>query len=304
MAVLISAGSFLQALLSAHIIRTYSTPLVFRTVQDVFIFLIPAGLLACLIGSTIGVATLTILGGLAKDLIFPVWLTFWLGDTVGVYVMTSLIMIWVLQPHEVYFKDHIPSFVIMILLFLLFSLISYFFGFLPHLFLPISIWAAYLFRMQGASLAIFMMTAASILLASYYGYEGTSLISLISFIGITIAASLTIAAVVNEREYAFALLNSRNVYLEKQVDVKVEVLEHIRSGIADKKPSGALSKLVAIRINSLLNDIDLSMKETTETLTEIQNVIPFEKFHQIDKNLSEIVKTRKIIGEVIENLTN
>ena len=43
-------------------------------------------------------------------------------------------------------------------------------------------------------------------------------------IGITIAASLIIAAVVNERAQAWALLDSRNLYLEKQVDVKVEIL--------------------------------------------------------------------------------
>src|ERR1700733_10033271 len=97
----ISMGSFAQALISAHIIRTYSTPLFFRTVQDIFIFLIPASLLSCLISSIVGVTTLVIAGEVHKSLALPVWLTFWMGDSVGIYVITPLILIWILQRQEI-----------------------------------------------------------------------------------------------------------------------------------------------------------------------------------------------------------
>lgn len=270
----ITLGSLIQALISAHIMRTFSTPLFFRTVQDIFNFLVPASLLACLVGSTIGALTLLISGGVDSHLALPLWLTFWLGDTVGIYVMTPLIVVWTLIPQETRFSSHIPSLLCMTLLFILLALATYLFDYpLPHLFVPISIWASYTFRLHGASLAIFLMTTASIAYAAgVQGYEGTSLISLITFIGVTIAASLIIAAVVNERDQAWNLLNSRNLYLEKEVDVKVEVIDLIKTEVYQKRKLaslGATSGKLAEEIQSPLSRI---MKATHESLVNIHEL--------------------------------
>jgi integral membrane sensor domain MASE1 len=316
--IFISMGSLVQALVSTYIIRTYSTSLVFRTVKDIFIFLVPAGLLACLIGSTVGVTTLAIAGGLDDNLI-QVWLTFWLGDTVGIYVITPLIVIWTLQPLDVKFSDHILSVVCMVFLFVVFSFLTYLLDYpLPHLFVPISIWAAYLFRMHGASLAIFLMTAASVLFAISQGYEGTSLISLITFIGVTIAASLIIASVVNERAQAWAILDSRNIYLEREVDMKVDLLEQVKSEITEKRMFATqepVKKLLAIRIHASLSDMDLFTKSSEEaiegieillteqkTLTSEEKKLFSEKLLQIRQGLSDTINTREIIAEVLDNL--
>lgn len=318
-AIFVSLGSLLQALISAHIIRTYSTPLVIQTVRDVCIFLIPASLLSCLIGSTIGVATLATIGGLDKSLFFPVWLTFWLGDTVGIYVITPLILIWTLQQREVRLSDHIPSIVCMIFLFGVFSFATQFFGFsLPHLFLLISIWAAFLFRMHGASLAIFIMTVSSVIFAASRGLGGTSLILLISFIGVTIAASLIIASVTSERASALKLLDSRNLFLEKEVDVKVEIIELIRSEASRKRMSfiqDPESKSMALQIHASLSQIERITKSSQKALDEIQkllreqNNISYERkrllaenLHQIRQGLSDTNDLHNIIAEVFERL--
>jgi len=320
-ATFISMGSFAQALVSTYIIRTYSTPLIFLTVQDVFIFLIPASMLSCIIGSTVGAATLVIAGGLDNSLILPVWLTFWLGDTVGIYVITPLIVIWTLRHKEIRFSDHIPSIVCMLLLFVIFSCATYFFSYpLPHLFVPISIWAAYLFRMHGASLAIFLMTAASIAFAASHGYEGTSLISPITFIGVTIAASLLIAAVVNERAQAWALLDSRNIYLEKQVDMKIEIIEYVRSEVSHKRKfttQDSVSKLLTLQIDAPLSQIESITKSSQEALQEIQKLLEeqnnltsaekklfAEKVHQIRQGLSETIDLQQLITEIFQRLTS
>jgi len=318
-AIFISFGSLVQALISAHIIRTYSTPLVFRTVRDVFIFLFPASLLSCLIGSTIGVATLAIIGGLHKSLLLPVWLTFWLGDTVGIYVITPLILIWTLQQREVKLSDHIPSIVCMIFLFVTFSLATYFLGFsLPHLFLLISIWAAFLFRMHGASFAIFLMTVSSVAFAASRGLGGTSLISLITFIGVTIAASLIIASVTSERARALKLLDSRNLFLEKEVDVKVEIIELIRSEASRKRVSfiqDPESRSLTLQIRDSLSQIERITKSSQKALDEIQKLLKeqnnisyerkrllVENLHQIRQGLSDTNDLQNIIAEIFERL--
>jgi len=318
-ATFISTGSFAQALISAYIIRTYSTPLIFRTVQDVFIFLIPASMLSCLIGSTVGVATLAIEGGLDKSLILPVWLTFWLGDTVGIYVITPLIVVWTLRYQEIRFSDHIPSFICMVFLFGLFSFSTYFFDYpLPHLFVPLSIWAAYLFRMYGASLAIFLMTASSVAFAAFHGSEGTSLISLITFISVTIAASLIIAAVVNERADAWALLDSRNTYLEKEVDVKMNILDQVRSEVSQNRKlstQSSVSKSLTLEIHAPLNQIEDITKSSLEALKEIQKLLTeqsnltlvekkifAQKLYQIRQGLSDTIDLQKFIAKVVKKL--
>lgn len=314
----ISLGSLAQALVSAKIIRTYSTPLIFRTVQDIFVFLVPASLLSCLIGSTIGVSALAIVGGVDNNLILPVWVTFWLGDSIGVYVITPLIVIWTLQHQEVRFSDHIPSALCMVSLFVLLSFATYVTGYpLPHLFVPISIWAAYLFRMHGASLATFLMTATFVIFAAHLGYAGTSLISLISFIGITTIASLLIAAVVNERAQAWALLDSRNLYLEKEVDVKVEVLEQVRSEAFQKRKvtTQNLASTLWIQIHTPLSEIDRIIKISRAALDEIQglltehkNLTPeekklfVEKLHSVKQRLSETTVSQKLIIDVLKTI--
>lgn len=319
LAVIISLGSLAQALVSTYIIRTYSTALVFRNVKDILVFLLPAGLLSCLIGCTVGVTALTLAGGLDRSLVLPVWLTFWLGDTVGLYVITPLILIWILQRQEVKFSDHIPSIICMALLFILFASGMYFSGSsLPHLFVPISIWAAYLFRMHGASLTIFLMSTASIALAIYLGYEGTSLISLITFIGVIIAASLIIAAVVNERAQAEALLDSRNIYLEREVDVKMEILEQVKARLLQQQNlivQASSSKLLVPEIQSFLNNIALTTNTSQNSLNEIQTFLAehgrlsqaevqiiSEKLQLISQELSSINDVRQQIANIIENL--
>lgn len=318
LAFIITLGSLAQALLSTYIIRTYSTPLIFRTVQDIYIFLIPAGLLACLISSTVGVTALAFLGGLDKSLILPVWLTFWLGDTVGIYVITPLIVVWTFRSEEIKFSDHLFSLASMIFLFLALSSITYLFDYpLPHLFVPISVWASYLFRMHGASVAIFLMTAASVTFAASHGYEGTSLISLITFIAVTIGASLIIASVVNERAQAWDLLDSRNVYLEKEVDANIEILEQVRSDISQKRKfatQGSMSKFLILQIHSLLSDIEIVTKSSKETTEEIQKLLTeqksltatekkrfSEKLQQIRQGFSDMTEAEKLMKEVLES---
>jgi integral membrane sensor domain MASE1 len=305
--VIISLGSFAQALLSAYILRTYSLPPFFRSVHDIFLFLIPASLLSCLIGSVVGVTSLYIVGSVENSLVLPVWLTFWLGDTVGIYVITPLLVVWALQRQEQDIISHLPSIIGMATLFILFSFVTYYFTYpLPHLFVPISIWASYLFRMHGASLAIFLMTAASIAFAASQGYEGTSLIT---FIAVTVAASLIIAAVVNERVEAWALLDSRNVYLEQEVELKTDVIQLARSASDQKRKLVSLgieAKRLSQEMQDPLDSIENSSIDSQDKLEEMAKLsfkakLPIQELiSQIQKNISEVLKANGLIKEMLD----
>lgn len=269
-----------------------------------------------MIGSSIGVATLALAGEMDKSLILTTWLTFWLGDSFGIYLITPMIMIWSLKPIDVKFSDNIPSISWMAFLFVLFSFITYYFKLtLPQLFVPISIWAAYLFRMHGASLAIFLMTTASIIFAKTQGYEGLELTSIITFIAVTIAASLIIAAVVNEKEEAFALLDSRNIYLEKEVDVKEEILEYVKHEASQKSRSNNSTLQLQLLQNQMpLNAIGLCIKRSEKILEEAQAFLNkhktlnisekeliVEKLHQMKQELSDTARCQGLLLQIMEN---
>ncbi len=90
----IGVGTVAQALLGAVLIRRFvSTDDLFGTVRGFLIFVgvIPA---MCLTSSTIG-ATSLLLGGFVDIVnVAELWVTWWLGDGVGVLVITPLVLVW------------------------------------------------------------------------------------------------------------------------------------------------------------------------------------------------------------------
>jgi PAS domain S-box-containing protein len=90
----IASGSTLQALLGAYLIRLLmgdESPL--DRARSVFQF-IGVALLMCLVASTIGVTTLYIVGLTSWENYGFNWLTWWLGDLMGVLVVTPLGLAW------------------------------------------------------------------------------------------------------------------------------------------------------------------------------------------------------------------
>src|SRR5574338_48608 len=69
----ITFGSVSQVLLGGYIMRKYSSAGYFNSVRDIFIFLLPAGLISCLIAPSIGVATLYLRGLLEQQNIVFTW---------------------------------------------------------------------------------------------------------------------------------------------------------------------------------------------------------------------------------------
>src|SRR5206468_3366780 len=94
----IAVGSALQALLGASLLHRWigsNNPLdrVRRVFQ--FVGIVP---LMCLVASTVGVTTL-VLAGFSHWVDYGFnWWTWWLGDTVGILVVTPLALSWTKPP--------------------------------------------------------------------------------------------------------------------------------------------------------------------------------------------------------------
>lgn len=279
-AIFISFGSLLQALVGASIMRRFASINYFSTVKDIFVFLVPAGLATCLIASTIGVIALTLYGSLSLDVAFNTWLTFWVGDTMGVYIFTPLLVVWSLQRPMVHFSDYRLEAIGMIASIITLMCLTFLFHYpLTQLYIPLTIWITYRFRMHGATLAIFLFTFSAVIATSFgYGTFAQShnpLMVLITYLEVVVAIALILASVLNEREAAWNVLKSQNIDLKQAIDMHTEEIQdiHNQMHVKDKFASalGALTSGVARQIHVPLSRLAHFIKASQETLNHMQS---------------------------------
>lgn len=117
-ALAIGLGATLQAALGALLVRRFvGTKLYLDMPRPIMLTLLLAGPVACLVGPTIGVGTQLATGVLGTSGIVVGWLTWWVGDAIGVIVFAPIVLM--LIPSQNRFWDGrrwavaIPSLLIM-----------------------------------------------------------------------------------------------------------------------------------------------------------------------------------------------
>lgn len=218
----ITLGSLAQSLLGAWIIRKCCQSSTFYRVKDVVVFLVGGGILTCMVASTIGVMTLWLYGGVATNALAFTWITFWLGDTMGVYIFTPLLLVWTLSRPESGLRAYTGEFIFMILTFLGISYFTLMGDPLGYLFIPFNIWVTYRFGLHGATVMMVFITLATVIPIVLgngpfiVNFEEEILLIIVSFLEIIAVTSLLFGAVVEERNAAWQLLKSH----------KIELIEH------------------------------------------------------------------------------
>ncbi|MBV8604035.1 MAG: CHASE domain-containing protein [Pelomonas sp.] len=103
-AVGIAIGATLQAVVGATLVeRRVTRPLTLAEPRDLLLFAGLGAALACLVSATIGVTSLWLSGrvaGFAAAL--PAWLSWWLGDTVGVLIAAPIALTLIGRPRRVW----------------------------------------------------------------------------------------------------------------------------------------------------------------------------------------------------------
>ena len=105
----IGCGAALQAVVGAYLVRRFvGFPSGLLAVGQVARFFLLGGALACLVNSTVAIATLYAAGRvLASNAPFN-WATWWAGDTIGVFVATPVIMAWFAPPGAQWRRRRVP----------------------------------------------------------------------------------------------------------------------------------------------------------------------------------------------------
>ena len=212
----IAVGSTLQPLLGAFLMnRWIGRENFLESARSVFRF-IGITLLVCLVASTVGVTTLMVAGFAPWSKFAFAWWTWWVGDTIGILIVTPLILSWSRLSGFKWELRRLGE-AALLLAMLLGVTLFVFAGWSPwglvantlaYLTVPLLVWAAFRFGQQGAT--------ASLLVVSKVAVWGTahdhgpfvqqtlheSLLLLQTFVGVLAVTTLALAGVLAERRRA------------------------------------------------------------------------------------------------------
>ena len=102
---LIAGGATLQALLGAWLVRSFVGYTNLLTQElDVIRILTLGGPLACTLNASVSVGSLWVAGKVPAEVAWINWFTWWVGDCIGVFVFTPLVLVWALRPSRTWLQ--------------------------------------------------------------------------------------------------------------------------------------------------------------------------------------------------------
>ncbi len=242
-----ATGGTLAPLLSVFFLRRFTDSLtIFAKVQSVLVFVLCAGMVSCVVSSTLGTTSLY-LGGVIPSAVFLfTWLTWWMGDVAGVVIMTPLLLTWRHWPQPSAQPRVTPAleYGLLLIAMLLIAQSIFIEGYpLDYLFLTLLIWAVFRFGPHGAFTAIFVISFLSIWatsrgLGTFHRDGQASLVLLQAYLGTVTTTILILLAVITERTKAQAEVMDYNRTLEEKVNQRTQEL-HIALNRAESQEQEA-----------------------------------------------------------------
>lgn len=203
----IAIGNTLEAVAARFLLKRFAGfKNILNHLRDVISLVILASLLSTMISATIGVSTLALSKLMPVENFWSVWETWWLGDAMGILIVTPVILTWISTDFYKHFNSQIIEFVI---LFMITAAAGHFifssFNRLEYLVFPFVLWGAIRFGQSGSTCVILTLS----LFAVWYTATGQShlvmdnvqdtIIMLTLYLMIIAITGMVIAAVTSER---------------------------------------------------------------------------------------------------------
>ncbi|MFZ6673464.1 CHASE domain-containing protein [Undibacterium sp. Xuan67W] len=100
---LLATGACLQAYISTYLVRTrLKNNLALNIDREIFRFFVWGGLIGCLTSASVGIVSLYHLDVISSEQILSHWVTWWIGDTLGVLTITPIVLIPLAKPREIW----------------------------------------------------------------------------------------------------------------------------------------------------------------------------------------------------------
>jgi PAS domain S-box-containing protein len=243
----IATGNTLEGLLGAWLVDRFANGRrAFERPQDVVRFWALACIVSTAVSATLGVTSLCVTRFAPWSAYGPIWLTWWLGDGVGGFVVASLLILWHARPRPEWGRAETLEIALLLVGLVAAGLIVFTGSFShPYVCLPVLLWIAFRFGQREAATATFALCV----IAVWGTLRGTgpfvaetrngSLLLLQAFAGVTAVTTMAVAAVAAERKRAVEALRGARDQLEVRVKERTEALtsanEALRSEIAERK---------------------------------------------------------------------
>jgi integral membrane sensor domain MASE1 len=212
----IAVGSTVQALLGGWLVRRWiGGPGILDRTRSAFRFM-GIAVLVCLVASTTGVTTMCLVGYAPWAHYGFNWRTWWIGDTIGVLVVTPLVLVWSRRPllagKSLLLAEAgllwLAVLGLGLCIFERWNLRGIDTGYLAYMTIPPLVWAAFRFGRYGATATLVLMSGLAVL-GTAHGHGpfvrptlNQSLISLQTFVGVLTVMTLALVAVLSERRQA------------------------------------------------------------------------------------------------------
>lgn len=167
----IAAGNTLEAIVGAYLVARFAGGLkVFDQPEDVFRFVLFAGVLSTTIAATFGVTSLAIGGFADWGNYRALWTDWWLGDMIGIFIISPLVLLFYRKSGFSWNRKKVAEFGVLILLILVIGYLV-FSGLIPRgfldyqialLVLPILAWLNFRFSQREAAGVNFIMITIAI----------------------------------------------------------------------------------------------------------------------------------------------
>ncbi|MFJ8944825.1 MASE1 domain-containing protein [Streptomyces sp. NPDC102395] len=194
-----------------------------------------AALTATLLSATVGVGVLVLFDRLAASAFWPVWLAWWVGDAMGVLLVTPVLLLLYGARRRPPLSRWPEATGLVLITVAVVPLAAYSSLSLLFLVYPLLIWAALRFQLVGSILcALAASVVATVAATDASGpFEGLTrvevMIKLQAFNGTMALTALLLSAVITEQR------NTRRS-VERACQELVEVLEHLTAGEPPTRP--------------------------------------------------------------------
>lgn len=231
------AGNTAAPLVSYLLLRRVGFRLDVSRLRDGLALVFLGGLGAMLVSATIGIAPQVWTGGLEVSAFWTVWLAWWVGDAMGVLLVTPLLLVLFMGSVRQFPRGHWGEAVCLTLVTVsvvpleVLSRMS-----LLFLIFPLLVWAALRFQLAGSMLCALVASVLTTFAANqrkgaFTGLSGVEImVKLQAFNGTAALTALLLSALVAEQR-----ATRRSV--QRACTELAEVLEHLAAG-EDPEPPG------------------------------------------------------------------